>query len=302
VTRALLITNPAAARTEDVTVQAVIEILRRGGWSVELRATGGPGDARRFAAEAVADKHEVVAVFGGDGTTMQAAAALVGSETALGIIPGGTGNLLAGNLRVPSNPVRAARALLEADRRPLDLGRMLRADGPHYFAVACGAGFDARVMAETTAQEKHRWRFAAYVATTLRLLSSLRSAQHLITVDGVEYEARAAMVLVANCGEVIPPYVKLRSGIAPDDGLLDLIVIRADSFVESVRAVWEVLRDGHPLGGGPGLVGYAQGREITIASEPGEPVQLDGEPHGTTPFTVDVVPHAIRVLVPARPH
>jgi diacylglycerol kinase family enzyme len=80
-----------------------------------------------------------------------------------------------------------------------------------------------------------------------------------------------------------------------------VIVIRADSFVESVRAVWEVLRDGQPLGRGPGLVGYAQGRRITVTSETEEPVQLDGEPHGTTPFTVEIVPNAIRVLVPARP-
>ena len=101
---------------------------------------------------------------------MQAAASLVGSGTALGVIPGGTGNLLAGNLRMPSHPVRAARALLEGHGTPLDLGRMERADGVHYFAVACGAGYDARVMAETTTQDKQRWRFAAYVATTLRLL------------------------------------------------------------------------------------------------------------------------------------
>ena len=92
----------------------------------------------------------MVGVFGGDGTTMQAAAALVGHETALGVIPGGTGNLLAGNLRIPSHPVRAARALLAGRMRPLDLGRMERVDGPHYFAVACGAGYDARVMAETS--------------------------------------------------------------------------------------------------------------------------------------------------------
>jgi YegS/Rv2252/BmrU family lipid kinase len=300
VTRALLISNPAAARTEDVTLKAVTEVLRRGGWTVEVRATGGAGDARRFAMEAVEQQADVVAVFGGDGTTMQAAAALVGSTTALGVIPGGTGNLLAGNLRVPSNPVRAARALLEARTTPIDLGRMMRADGAHFFAVACGAGYDARVMAETSTQDKHRWRFAAYVATTFRLLPKLRSTRHRISVDGVEYETQAAMVLVANCGEVIPPYVRLRSGISLDDGLLDLIVIRADSFVESVRAIWQVLREGEPLGRGAGLVGYAQGRSITVHTDPAEPVQLDGEPLGTTPFTADIVPAAIRVLVPER--
>ena len=63
-----------------------------------------------------------------------------------------------------------------------------------------------------------------------------------ITIDGVEYEAHAAMVLVANCGEVIPPFVRLGPGIAPDDGLLDVVVLRADSLPQSVRAVWDLLR------------------------------------------------------------
>jgi YegS/Rv2252/BmrU family lipid kinase len=301
VTRSLVITNPAAARTSEPLIQGAVDVLRRGGWRVELHATGRAGDARRFAAEAVAGRYDVVCVFGGDGTTMQAAAALVGSETALGVIPGGTGNLLAGNLRVPTNPLRAAAALLTASLRPLDLGRVDRADGTHYFAVACGAGYDARVMAETTAADKHRWRFAAYVATTLRLMPELRSTDHVITVDGVEYDARAALVLVANCGEVIPPLVKLRSGIRPDDGLLDVIVIRADNFSQSVRAVWQLLTEGRPPDGRPGLVGYARGREIRLETQPPQPVQLDGEPHGCTPFTATVVPAAIRVLVPRRP-
>ena len=299
-TRALIITNPAAARTQALSIRAVVDTLRQGGWEVELRATGGPGDARRFALEAVADRMDVVGVFGGDGTTMQAAAALVGTDTALGVIPGGTGNLLAGNLRIPANPVRAARAMLASRVAPLDLGRMQRPDGTHYFAVACGAGYDARVMAETTTAEKHRWRFAAYVATVFRLMPELRSTVHHITVDGEEYEATAALVLVANCGEVIPPLLRLRKGITPDDGLLDVVVLRADNLVDSVRAVWELVREG---GNGPhaGYIGYARGKVITVATEPAQPVQLDGEAHGITPFTAEVVPHAIKVLTPVRP-
>lgn len=296
-TRALLITNPAAARTEDVAVRAVAETLERGGWNLELTATGGPGDARRLAQQAVADRFDVVTVFGGDGTSMQAAAALVGTDVALGVIPGGTGNLLAGNLRIPTHPVRAAKALVAGTARPLDLGRMERSDGLHYFAVACGAGYDARVMAGTSTIDKRRWRFAAYVATTLRLVPEMRSIQHLITVDGVEYEAQATMVLVANCGEVIPPFVKLRSGISPHDGVLDVVVVRADSFVEGLRAIWELLREGAPEGT-EGRIGYARGREIRVETSSPEPVQLDGEPGGETPFVATVVPGAVRVLVP----
>ena len=296
--RALLITNPAAARTQQRAVEAVMRTLKAAGWSAEVLATGGPGDARRLAEFGVAEQVDVVAVFGGDGTTMQAAAALVGTEVSLGVIPGGTGNLLAGNLRIPASPERAARALVAGRPRPFDLGRMERPDGLHYFAVACGAGYDARVMAGTLSEHKRRWGMAAYVATTLRLIGEIRSAAHVITIDGVEYDANAAMVLVANCGEVIPPLVRLRAGIRPDDGLLDVVVMRANSFGQSVRAVWELLREPAMAGGADTYVGYASGREIRVESDPVQPVQLDGEAGGATPFTATVVPGAFRILMP----
>jgi YegS/Rv2252/BmrU family lipid kinase len=298
VARALLITNPAAARTQQRAVAAVMRAMQRAGWDAEVLATGGPGDARRLAEYGVAEGVDVVAVFGGDGTTMQAAAALVGTEVALGVIPGGTGNLLAGNLRIPASPERAARALVAGRPRPFDLGRMERAGGDQYFAVACGAGYDARVMAATLSEHKRRWGMVAYAATTLRLIGGIRSATHIITIDGVEYDAHAAMVLVANCGEVIPPFVRLGAGIRPDDGLLDVVVMRANSFGQSVRAVWELLRDAPTADGIETFVGYARGREIRVVTEPVEPVQLDGEPGGETPFTVNVVPGAIRIMVP----
>jgi YegS/Rv2252/BmrU family lipid kinase len=298
VTRALLIANPAAARTARHAVNTVTDTLRAGGWEVEVLATGGPGDARQLAEYGVNEGVDVVTVFGGDGTTMQAAAALVGTEVALGVIPGGTGNLLAGNLRIPASPARAARALLSARPKPFDLGRMERPTGPQYFAVACGAGYDARVMAATLSEQKRRWGMAAYVATSLRLIPDIQSTLHVITIDGVEYEAHAAMVLVANCGEVIPPLIKLGPGIMPDDGLLDVVVVRADNLPQSLRAVWDLLRVS-PGSSAPGTyVGHARGREIRVESERVQPVQLDGEPGGQTPFTTSVVPGAIRIMVP----
>ena len=296
--RALLIANPAAARTAPIAVNAILTTLRGAGWEVEALATGGPGDARHLAEYGVREKVDVVAVFGGDGTAMQAAAALVGTDVALGVIPGGTGNLLAGNLRIPASPARAARALVRARPRLFDLGRMERPAGPQYFAVACGAGYDARVMAGTLSEHKRRWGMAAYVATTLRLMSELRSTLHSITIDGVEYEANAAMVLVANCGEVIPPFVKLGPGITPDDGLLDVVVVRADNFPQSLRAVWDLLRLRPGTSGPDAYVGHVRGREVKVETDRPQPVQLDGEPGGTTPFTASVVPGAIQIMVP----
>jgi diacylglycerol kinase (ATP) len=300
VPRVLLIVNPAAARTRPRSIDIVMRAFASAGWRAEVAATSGPGDARRLAAQGVADGAEIIAVLGGDGTTMQAAAALVGTDVRLGVIPGGTGNLLAGNLRIPHTPGRAARALVTARAKWFDLGRMERADGTHYFAVACGAGYDALVMAETLSHHKRRWGMAAYVATTLRLIGNIRSQPHVITIDGTEYDANAALVLVANCGEVIPPYIRLGSGIRPDDGLLDVVAIRANNFSQSVRAVWDLLREAPDLDGADTYVGYARGREVRVETETSLPVQLDGEPGGTTPFTATVVPNAIRILVPGR--
>jgi YegS/Rv2252/BmrU family lipid kinase len=296
-TRALIITNPVAARTRPGIVSVIRETFRAGGWNAEMVTTVGPGDARRLAQEGVAAGVDTVVVFGGDGTTMQAAAALVGTDVTLGLIPGGTGNLLAGNLRIPSSPARASASLLKSRVRRIDLGRMDRPDGVHYFAVACGSGYDARVMAETPALQKRRWGMAAYVATTFRLIGHLKSVEYAITVDGVRYDAHASMVLVANCGEVIPPYIRLGPGITPDDGVLDVVVMRANGLGQGVRAIWDLFRTHPPIGSGAS-VGFARGTEVEVVATPPQPAQLDGEPGGVTPFTATIVPHAINVLAP----
>ena len=295
--RAVLITNPAAARTTAASVQAVSDVFRRAGWGLEVVATVGPGDARRVAADAVTAGADVVAVQGGDGTTMQAASALVGTDVALGLIPGGTGNLLAGNLRIPRVMTRAARVLVEGRRRRIDLGRMDQAHGGNYFSVACGAGIDARVMGETSSELKRRWGIGAYMATTLRVLPEISSFRALVTVDGREYEAEAAMILVANCGEVIPPFVRLGHGITPEDGLLDVVVVRGRDVWDTVRAVWQVLSALPGTRGDGNVVGYARGKEVRIETDGTQPTELDGEAGGQTPFTAHVVPGAISVLV-----
>lgn len=298
--RAVLITNPAAARTTARSVEVVSSVLRQAGWRLEVLATGGPGDARKIAEYAVEEGVDVVAVQGGDGTTMQAASALVGTDVALGLVPGGTGNLLAGNLRIPGSIQRAARILIGPGRRRIDLGRMDRAHGSAYFSVACGAGLDARVMSETASEQKRKWGMGAYVATALRVLPEVRSFASVMTVDGEEYEAHAAMILIANCGELVPPYLRLGPDVRPDDGLLDVIVARADGVWDTVRTVWHYLRDLPATRGHGTFLGYARGRSVSVETEGPQPVELDGEPGGLTPFTVDVVPGAISVVVPSQ--
>lgn len=314
-TRALLITNPAAARTDARAVRAVLDTLRAGGWTVDVLATMRPGDARRFAAEARSQRCDVVVCYGGDGTAMQIAAGLLGSGIPLGLVPGGTGNLLAGNLRLPRGPVAAARAMLRREIMSLDLGAVERADGTHYFAVACGTGFDAELMARTAAAEKHRWKMGAYVVRAVEMLPRVASVPHRVTVDGRVHDVPAAMVLVANCGELVPPFLRLRADVAPDDGWLDVMAVRADGLLDSVGAFWDLLRAsaGTDNAGaaanvrGRGHVWFERGRSVRVEVLEGTPraVQLDGEGTGGTPFEARVLAGALPVLadpaaVPSR--
>jgi diacylglycerol kinase family enzyme len=94
--------------------------------------------------------------------------------------------------------------------------------------------------------------------------------------------------------------VKLGPGISPNDGLLDVVVIRANNFSQSVRAVWDLLRLAPGAPGEGTYVGHARGREVRVETEGAQPVQLDGEAGGETPFTVTVEPNAIRIMVPQR--
>jgi YegS/Rv2252/BmrU family lipid kinase len=295
VARALLIFNPVAARADLKAVDRVIRVFTRAGWRIEVEGTSRVGHAEDLARQGVQDAVDLVAVYGGDGTTMQAVAGMVGHEVPVALIPGGTGNLLAGNLRLPRRPTAAAKVAVRGVPRSIDLGALERVEGDRYFAVACGAGFDADLMAATSGEAKRRWRMGAYVAQGLDAVAKLKVVPHRITVDGAVHEMDAVMVLVANCGEIIPPFVRLHAGVALDDGILDVAVANAATLMEGVDVVWRLLTGrldaAHRLR-------FFRGEVVTVETLEPQPVELDGEPDGVTPFTARVVPHAIRVMVP----
>ncbi|HWC74705.1 MAG TPA: diacylglycerol kinase family protein [Gemmatimonadales bacterium] len=297
-TRALVITNPFAARAHAQAVTEIVKILGRGGWNVDLRTIKGPGDARRIAEESLGEGFDVLVSHGGDGTAMQVAAGIAGSGIALGVVPGGTGNVLAGNLHLPRTTKDAARALLHARSHAIDLGVVQRQDGAHYFAVVAGTGFDAQLMAGTGREQKRRWKFAAYIARAALTLPAVHSVPHRVTLDDTAADIRAAMLLVLNCGKLPPAFLNLRETLAPDDGWFDIVALDADGAIQSVQAVLEMLFRSN---GTSKLkrVWWGRGRTVRVELIEGlpRPVQLDGEVTGATPFEARLLPGALSVLV-----
>ena len=167
--------------------------------------------------------------------------------------------------------------------------------------MAAGAGVDARVMIETSSAMKRRWGTMAYVAKTLQLLPNLASHRFRITVDGVVHDVDAAMMLVANCGMIIPPILSLGNHVSPVDGVLDIVILQASSVAGGVRAVWDLVRDAKGTFGKDVFIARHRGKEVAVEVLDGvQPVQMDGEAGGETPFTITVLPAALQVIQAAR--
>ena len=288
--RALLIVNPAARRAATERDEAE-RAFAAAGASCDVMATSATGDAARLAHEHAA-KYSMVFVLGGDGTAVEVIGALTDRGPAVGVLPGGTGNLLARALGIPMRVAAAVPALLKGRERRFDLGRL--ADGRH-FAIGLGVGVDEAMIAQASPELKRRIGFLAYFwSGTLAGLKVERIAYRL-TTDGVVREGHAVGVLVANLGTVLGGLITLGKDIRPDDGILHVVIF-------APRHLWDAFRVfGRMLTGSVGkdaCVSYAAGSNIRLETMPPRRAQADGELLGTTPVDITVRPGAARLLVP----
>lgn len=203
----------------------------------------GRGPAR----DALDDGADLVIVAGGDGTVRAVAEVLAGSGVPLGIVPQGTGNLLARNLEVPIGDVDAAitRALESGERR-IDIG-WIDIDGDdedeRAFAVMVGFGLDAQMLVETDEDLKDKAGWLAYVEALGRAVSASEVVAFDLALDDGEPErVEGHTLMIGNCG-TIQGGVSLLPDAAIDDGRLDLLLVSADTvagWLDTVRSfVWD---------------------------------------------------------------
>ena len=306
---ALVVVSGRSRRTADASArQALVDgvvaaVHARGHAEVEVVQAAGPAMVDSAVRDAVLSGATLVVAVGGDGLVRETAAPLAGSAASLGIVPAGTGNLLASTLRIPGSTAGALRVLAHGVARRIDQGIAAWEGGPDgpgrgSFLVACGAGLDARLVGGASVAAKRRLGIAAYMGAALASAADLRPRATRLVVDGVVHETRSIVVLVANAGELIPGMLGPRHPIRPDDGLLDVFVLRG-GIVGSLQGTVELLAAAGP---GPGRAGMRlQGRTVRVEIETAEPIQLDGDVLGVSPLEARVVPGALRVLAPERP-
>jgi len=285
--------NPVSGRSDpDERKKAISDALARHGYTCQFIVTSEERGAKALTEEAIQDGVDLVAVSGGDGTVMEVLHALVGTDIPVAILPAGTGNLLSTNLGIPGAVPDAVEVALSGLPYSLDLARS--SEG-RYFAIMGGMGLDGKVIEEADREAKNRLGVLAYFWAAAKNLSRRREAVVIRLDDRPPLRRRAKSVLIANMGKITGGLEALPTA-APDDGLLDVAIVKARTF-------WQWLR----------LFGYAvlgrtqeapeievyQARRIRLTSRRPEPVEFDGEEAGRmSSLTVEVVPSAVRVLLP----
>jgi diacylglycerol kinase (ATP) len=292
--RALLIVNPHARRA-DRAQRGAMRALQRAGIECDAVRTEAPGHATLLARDR-ASGYDAVFTLGGDGTAMEVITALADVGPPVGILPGGTGNILVRSLGIPMHIERAIAALTHGDEARIDLGRM--ADGRH-FAIGLGVGIDERMIAGASPLMKRRLGYAAYLWSAAKATLRVDTFHVRLTVDGTVHEHDAAFVLLANLGTVplMGRVLRLGKEILYDDGVLHACVFSPRNFSESFRIFVGLLRG--TVASDPRTF-YTSGRNFRLETHPPRRAQADGELLAFTPLEVTVRPLAARLLIPAQ--
>jgi YegS/Rv2252/BmrU family lipid kinase len=290
--RALLVVNPAS-RLGSRYHRTALAAFRDAGVDCDAILTERRGQGAEIA-RTLSARYDVIFTLGGDGTAMEVVGALAGTGRPVGILPGGTGNLLARTLGIPLSVRRAVPMLLAGTEARVDLGRL---PGGHHFAFAAGVGVDAAMIADASVWLKRHVGVLAYVVSWTRAAWRRESFRVRITVDGETVERDATAVMVANFGNVLSDLMRLGPGIRQDDGLMDLCVFSPRTARDALRIPWKLLRK--DFRSDPCMY-YRAGRHFRIETLPPRVAQADGELLGPTPLEVIVEPLAALLLVPRR--
>lgn len=286
-----VVINPAAGQPEPI-LHELNQVFGDAGveWSVSV--TRGAGDAARQSRRAAERGASIVAAYGGDGTVMEVVNGILDSGSHLGILPGGTGNVLSIELGIPQDTRQAARVLASPESRatPIDVGRC----GERHFLLRVGIGYDAKRVKLTGRELRDRYGRLAYFIAALKAIPESKPVEYRLTIDGKAIRSAGFSCLVENAGSIGIPGLTLAPDVDLQDGILDVFIPRDLDF-QTLASISSSIAGGEA---NPDRFRHWRGREISIRADPAQPAVCDGEPCGQTPVEIQVRPKALPVIVP----
>lgn len=311
--RAVFLYNPVSGRSlaaESGIVKQSAELWRNAGYETELIATTGPGSATRQASEIVGSGCDVLFACGGDGTVHEVLQSLVETRTntALAVLPLGTGNVVANNLRLPHATPFAAVMQLQYMPRRIAVGAVTStfADGAtekRYFLAAAGLGMHAKMMHEANSAAKNRGGMRAYYRSGFRLmfLEAMNNFSVALTLPDSSTEVHEVHELLAVKVEQFAGIVRRwRPGCSLLEPTLQIMLVKTRNRARLVSGTLRCM-----IGGTPRIGGVESRRAIRalcrpLASAPPADIlaEADGEVVGTLPVEISVVPESLTLLMP----
>jgi diacylglycerol kinase (ATP) len=296
VRKAFLVLNPVAGQAYSNEIRRTFALFfPPDEWRFDILETTGAESIEGMVRDACLKGVDLVIAAGGDGTVGRVANGLRGTDVPLGILPVGTGNILARGLMLPLG-MEAAIRLLAGDHDLMELDAL--AVGGQWYLLNVSVGITAHTVRNMVPEQKRHFGILAYLFTALQWLG-WQPRRFAMVVDGKERWVRASEILVSS-GEVLRD---LSIPVGPPstfgDGKLEAYIVKARSALDYLAVVWNMIfRRGKRQ---PGLRHIPVRSMIRIDSGGTKlPVQSDGDPIGTTPVEIHLVPKAIRVIVPKR--
>ncbi len=299
---ALLLYNPAAGRFPvRPFIQGSASVLAEYGWSVELVETESGSHATEIASQAARDKIPAVFTVGGDGTISQVAAGLTGSDTALGVLPAGTSNVLGHELGLPAfswarwwTLEENARLLAEAAVCPVDVGLC----NDRHFVMWTGLGLDALAVRQVEPRQRIEKFFAVphYAAATIWNASFWGGVSLRLQVDGTHVEGHYLLAVVNNIRHYMGGLANLSDDAYLDDGVMDLWLFTGGSLGDAFRHAFDMMAGRHV---NSGLTRRIPFRHLSVEADVPVTVQIDGDPvPACRSAEIRILPRALKLLVP----
>lgn len=294
--KAFVVMKPPAGKNEyDALRESLDRHFGSDGAAFELYETRKEDNPSEIVRARLRDGFDCVVAAGGDGTVSAVGDALVGSSVPLGIIPFGTGNLIARELQIPL-AMEEACALIAGSPRRRKIDAM-RIGGRAYFLNA-SVGLSAAIVGDTTGEKKRRFGFIAYIGSAILTIFKSKSRFMEVAVDGKTQKFRAVEVAIMNCGNLGKMLYPKGPEIRVDDGQLGVWILSKRTIFDYPRYMFAVLAR-LPLNYLAHFI--SAGKSVAIRSNVPLPAQADGDLIGTTPLLVEVLPAALTVLVPEKP-
>ena len=301
-TKAFMLFNPTSGRIQwRYLVERAATRLEKSGWEIELHQPQDGFGVTTFAQRAVDAGHKALFVVGGDGTIRRAVAGLMGSDTALGVLPGGTANVFAHEIGLPRqtwiDPLaleKSAALLSRAHVQRMDVGVC----NGEPFLLWVGAGLDAMVVNEIELHRPERRYFpeARYAAETLLQVSSWEGVNLSVEADDTRIEGHFLIVLASNIRNYGGGFTKISPLACLDDGIMDIWLFPGDTMWQSIQHLWNVIVGHHVKAEGVQKLSF---RKLRMHADGPIYLQLDGEPLESG-GRVDIALHhrILPVLVP----